>query len=572
MEKNKNHIILSLTTNHDAGVACYIDNGEGVFDAHNLLYINEERLNREKYTRKFPQESLKVVKKFLKVKDGVPCTILVASQFTPSFVLKLFDFIPIKRENPFSYFLNLYVVYHHIVKKYNVLRRMECLLTKLLYSRKLRVRAKDILLYDHHQCHSSGAYYASGFSNALVFTLDMMGDYLSITVSIGKEGTQTRIFEQGALNGIGNFYGKITHLLGFKLHRHEGKVTGLAAYGKVDDKILVKLKEIFAFDIKTGGFTYLDYLLDFKRNYFDFIYLKRFKKEDVAATAQYYFEREISKFVDFWIEKTQIRNVCLAGGIFANVKLNQRIHESTAVDNIFIFPHMGDGGLAFGALMDYIKPQPFTLNDVYCGLVFSNEEIESILINKKIPFVFYDNIEKKIAELIAEDKVVARFNGKMEFGPRALGNRSILYQATDKNVNDWLNERLKRTEFMPFAPVVLDRYAHKCFKNLKGGEYAAKFMTLTFDCTDYIKNICPGVVHVDGTARPQILSQNDNPSFYRILDYYYELTGIPVLINTSFNIHEEPIVCTPEDALSAFRRGHLDYLAIGNYLMSKEKQ
>ena len=161
---------------------------------------------------------------------------------------------------------------------------------------------------------------------------------------------------------------------------------------------------------------------------------------------------------------------------------------------------------------------------------------------------------------------MARFNGRMEYGPRALGNRSILYQATDPTVNYWMNDALARTEFMPFAPVVMAEHAKKCFKNIEGAENTARFMTITFDCTEWMAQTCSGVVHVDNTARPQLVGDRDNPSMYRILAEYNNLTGIPCLINTSFNMHEEPIVCTPEDAIRAFKLGRLDYLAIGNWV------
>ena len=151
-----------------------------------------------------------------------------------------------------------------------------------------------------------------------------------------------------------------------------------------------------------------------------------------------------------------------------------------------------------------------------------------------------------------------------------MGNRSILYQTTDKTVNDWLNKRLKRTEFMPFAPVTLEEYAKKCYKNVKGAEYPARFMTLTFACTDYMKKVSPAVVHVDGTARPQIIRKEDNTNYYKIVEEYFKITKIPSLVNTSFNMHEEPIVCTPDDALRAFLSGELDYLAIGEYLVSRK--
>jgi carbamoyltransferase len=155
----------------------------------------------------------------------------------------------------------------------------------------------------------------------------------------------------------------------------------------------------------------------------------------------------------------------------------------------------------------------------------------------------------------------------MEYGPRALGNRSILSQATDPSVNDWLNKTLHRTEFMPFAPVTLWEFADQCYEHLNGARYPARFMTITVTCTDWMKKHCPAVVHVDGTARPQLLQKETNPSYYRILDEYRKLSGLPSLINTSFNMHEEPIVCSPRDAIRAFKDGGIPYLAIGAFLL-----
>jgi carbamoyltransferase len=155
----------------------------------------------------------------------------------------------------------------------------------------------------------------------------------------------------------------------------------------------------------------------------------------------------------------------------------------------------------------------------------------------------------------------------MEYGPRALGNRSIFYPAHDPEVNQWLNHQLGRTEFMPFAPAVMAEHAHRLFHNLAGCEKTAEFMTITFDCTEEMKSLCPAAVHVDGTARPQFVSARTNSSFHRILSAYYDLTGVPAMINTSFNMHEEPIACSPQDAIRAFLQGNIDYLAIGSFLV-----
>jgi carbamoyltransferase len=174
--------------------------------------------------------------------------------------------------------------------------------------------------------------------------------------------------------------------------------------------------------------------------------------------------------------------------------------------------------------------------------------------------------------LLAAGKVVARFTGRMEYGPRALGHRSILYHAKEPAVNQWLNQRLGRTEFMPFAPSTLYEHRQANYKLVDGADYAAQFMTITFDCTESMKRDCPAAVHVDGTARPQLVSAEGSPSFHRLLTEYYKLTGIPSVINTSFNMHEEPIVCSPDDAIRAFLQGNLDVLAIGDFLVDHPKR
>jgi carbamoyltransferase len=177
------------------------------------------------------------------------------------------------------------------------------------------------------------------------------------------------------------------------------------------------------------------------------------------------------------------------------------------------------------------------------------------------------DIHEAIAQLLAKGHVVARFTGAMEYGPRALGHRTILYQTTDPSVNDWLNARLKRTEFMPFAPATLIEFAASRYIGIDGATDPARFMTITFNCTEQMKQESPGVVHIDGTARPQLIDPETAPDFYQILSAYHRLTGIPSLINTSFNMHGEPIVCTPDDAMRSFQAGNLDYLAIGNWLV-----
>jgi carbamoyltransferase len=295
-----------------------------------------------------------------------------------------------------------------------------------------------------------------------------------------------------------------------------------------------------------------------------------FPKIDVAAAYQHVLELVACAYVRHYLNTTGATKVVLSGGVVANVKLNQRIRELPGVEKVFIHPNMGDGGCGTGAALlefqsraELREPIP----NVFLGPEFDDDQIQAPLQRAGLPFTKYSPIEPKIASLIAAGKVVARFNGRMEYGPRALGNRSILYHASEPEVNQWLNQRLGRTEFMPFAPATMYEYRNECYRNVEGGDYAAQFMTLTFDCTDWMKQTCPAAVHVDGTARPQLVTSESNPSFHHVLREYHAITGIPSVINTSFNMHEEPIVCTPDDAIRAFVQGNLDYLAIGPFLV-----
>ena len=354
----------------------------------------------------------------------------------------------------------------------------------------------------------------------------------------------------------------MTSSLGFKPSRHEGKIVGLASYG--DPKILSDI--LLSHIEQTEG--------DFKIFGSNNIYLSRylassFSKIDVAAAYQHVLEVVATRFISYWVKKTGIDTVVLSGGVTANVKLNQRIFEIEEVKNIFIYPNMGDGGCGTGAALYQcwdggIKD---TISNAYFGPDYSENEIEKELKNHNLEYSRPENLAEQVAKLIFDGSVVARFSGRMEYGPRALGNRSIMYHGQEPEVNQWLNKRLGRTEFMPFAPVTLYEAREKYFHNIKGAEHTAEFMTITFDCTDEMKRDCPAAVHIDGTARPQLIRREVNPGYYDILKEYEKLSGISSLINTSFNMHEEPIVCSPHDAVRAFLDGRLDVLVIGPYLV-----
>jgi carbamoyltransferase len=420
---------------------------------------------------------------------------------------------------------------------------------------------------EHHLSHAANAYYKSGFDEALVVTLDGYGSGLSGSVNVGRGGKIERLHGQEYPHSLGTFYESVTSALGFTPSRHEGKIVGLAAYG--DPAVLGDLLRR-RFVQQNGGFR----IVETNNVYFARLLATHFPKIDVAAAYQRVLEEVAVAYVSQYLKKTGARKLVLSGGVVANVKLNQRLWEIQGVDGIFIHPNMGDGGCGTGAALLQFAGSAETrtrLQDVYLGPEFSSEEIAEALNRAHLPFTEYKPVEPKIAMLLAAGKVVARFDGRMEYGPRALGHRSILYHAKEPAVNQWLNQRLGRTEFMPFAPATLYEHREACYLHTKGAEYAAEFMTLTFDCTDSMKRDCPAAVHVDGTARPQLVSAEGSPGFHRILTEYYKLTGIPSVINTSFNMHEEPIVCTPDDAIRAFMQGNLDYLAIGNFLVEHPK-
>lgn len=415
---------------------------------------------------------------------------------------------------------------------------------------------------DHHLSHAANAFLASGFENALCITLDGYGSGLAGSVSEGKDGKINRLHGVKFPNSLGSLYEHVTSSLGFKPSRHEGKIVGLASYGDpkiLSDALLSRIEQ------KDGDFK----IAGANSVYFSRYLASKFPKIDVAAAYQHVLEVVATNFVKYWVDKTGIDTIVLSGGVTANVKLNQRIFEVEGVNNIFVYPNMGDGGCGTGAALYHSWPggTQATIENAYYGPDFSDEEIQAELEKAGLAFEQPEAYAAEVAKHIHAGKVVARFNGRMEYGPRSLGNRSILYHAREPEVNQWLNKRLGRTEFMPFAPVTIYEERERFYHNMKGAEHTAEFMTITFDCTDEMRKECPAAVHIDGTARPQLVKREQNQGYYDIIKEYGKLSGVPCLINTSFNMHEEPIVCSPSDAVRAFLDGGLDYLAIGGFLV-----
>ncbi|MBU9888933.1 MAG: carbamoyltransferase [Candidatus Omnitrophica bacterium] len=563
-------ITLGVCDNHDSG-ACILKDGELVFA------VNEERLSRQKLQGGFPRMAVEECLRRTGTRPSEIDTVVFASRMTPTAALRLLSFwhdVLRRKSSSFSYLLNIYIIYQVIAHFFKFPESAEGFLSeKILASAMARfgIRA-PVHCIGHHEAHAATAYYSAGSDEkTLIFTVDGMGDGLSVTVSVGQGQHIERVYEQSGFSAISTHYQRLTEFLGFTPVRHEGKITSLAAYGKYNEAIYKAAKNIFRFSERIEGFEYKNYFLPQSPDRAPYGSLRGHSREDIAFNFQKDFEDEIEKFISWWVTKMKISRVALAGGIFANVSLNQRIKDSEGVRSVYIFPHMGDGGLAVGAAWAYAKPKPFYLKSVYLGPPYENASIKSLLDREKIDYAFLSEeaLCEKVAELLAQGKTVGHFNGRMEFGPRALGNRSVLYRGDDTTIMKWLNEKMDRSPFMPFAPVSLDSECESLYQGIDAVRYALRFMTVAVDCTDKMKRVCPGGVHVDGTARPQLLLREDNPRLYRILEFYREKKGIGTILNTSFNRHEEPIVCSPEDALRSFQECGLDVLVLNNFLIAR---
>ncbi len=569
--------ILGITDGDDGGAALLLD-------GRLVAAVNEERLNRLKMSIGFPRLAVREVLRLGGIGPGDVDHVAMAAQTEvhvpvakpnkgwfqrASAAGRIRNEIGSALARPLGNFPPAFAAYRAL-KRVTMGRRRNGVRTAL---RELGVRA-PVTYHEHHRCHTLAAYEGAGFDEAVSISLDGGGDGCCSHVWVLEDGRDELLNTMDSFHSIGNFYAYVTHLCGYRATIHEGKITGLSASG--EPRYLDMFRQLITFrdgQIRNIGRVYHTSAIAAMRNMLP----SDWEHEDLAASVQTHLEDVAVAYVRHWMQVSGKRRVCLSGGVFANVRLNQKIAELPECDATFVFPAMGDGGLAAGAAycawrdakeLRTSRADSF-LPHAYLGPSFSDEEMETALRNARVEFWRPDDIEVAAAELINQGRVVARFHGAMEFGPRALGNRTIMYHTKDPSVNAWLNKRLRRTEFMPFAPACLAGYEDQLFDWNPASERPSRFMTITLDCSDWMKQHCPAVVHVDGTARPQIVDPDTNPSFHRIISHYHALSGIPAIVNTSFNMHEEPIVCTPEDAVRAFVAGELDNLAIGPFMAGK---
>src|SRR3989338_1277548 len=568
---------------HESGVAL-ID-----MDGNVLFAVNEERLSHKKLDGDFPVLSIKSLFEYAGVEPEEIKYVAVPTLNLWQKALRFAEFMwRERRARIFS--LSTYRTICRTLfggkkpkdYKLNVDQEQETFTLIYFWRDFLKdnfPQAKTVLV-DHHLSHAAGAYFTSPWPDALVITADGAGNLLSSIVATGSNG-KIKILDKTFLpHSPGSFWGSITKACGFLSGtRHGGKVTGLAAAGdpaKLIDKmreaiwvgdLRFKVREDLFFDSRKLVPSWGSYEPARMK-----AHLGEASREDIAAAAQQRLDEVITEVVRNARKQVKFDKVVLAGGVFANVLTNQKVLELPGVSDVYVFPAMSDGGLALGAALYALSRQkqllPKPLKTAYLGPDYSGVQIENYLTKIGAHYTKMTEAAKQVASLINDNKVVALYQGRMEYGPRALGNRSILYAPKDPAVNDWLNKRLRRSEFMPFAPVTLLEKIQECYVGITSDPVAAKYMTITYQCTPSMKQSAPACVHLDGKARPQTIKREDNPCYYDILAEYHKLSGIPTIINTSYNMHEEPIVCTPEDAVRAFADSGIDYLVMENYLLA----
>ena len=441
----------------------------------------------------------------------------------------------------------------------------------------------EIVKVDHHLAHAASAYYTSGsYDKQLIVTMDGLGDGTSIGIWIGEEGRISKLQTFDRSHSLGWFYGNVTEALGWYHGDGEGKTMGLAPYGDpialkgVLDGFYPKFSNGECIESHDFGKCYFWNENGAFQWHFDDAYeikklIEKHGRENVAAEAQRVLEEQTFQIIFPWLEKYKLGRLCCAGGIFLNVKLNQRIWESGKLSHQHIYPNAGDGGLAAGAAL-YSYNQLVSnkmdqkLDHLYLGPEFSNDEIEEVLKGRNLSYKYIENIEQMTAKLLSQDKIVAWFQGRMESGPRALGNRSILMSANKAENKDIINALVKfREAFRPFCPSLIEEKKDDYLENNR----LEAFMITSFSVTDKKVDKIPAVVHVDDTLRPQTVSRDVNPSYWNLINEFGRITGEYLILNTSFNIMGEPIVCNPREAIRCFYDSGIDAMAIGNYFLLK---
>ena len=570
----KNLTVLGIHNFHDSGAAL-VRNGEI------LAAINEERITNQKHASGYPLKSIEEVYNIAKIDPSETDAIAVTGAADTIFVK------PFQRTLNFSDSmlnwswvtsnqkgLDLLYLYQERIKKLEGFKK---------FLSKLNIPIKEVFFVEHHLAHASTAYYLSPWKShekVLVLTADGYGDGISSTASIAVNGEIERIenSETNKHNSLGGFYSSITEYLGMNSAFDAFKVMGLAPYGESENAIQ-EIKKIINIDPNNS--------MSFKQNLAsvgliqkklaELLHMKRF--DNIAAATQVWFEKLLTSWVENVVKKTDVRKIACAGGDFLNVKANQSILQLDCIDDAFFCPAASDEGLAVGAalsgyaeleLQNGHKPIKIPLVSNYFGSSFTNEQIKTSLSKHNLleKAEFIEDIDSEVGELLAKSKnIIGRFSGQMEWGPRGLGNRSIIADPSNSDLVRRINKAVKMRDFwMPFGPSIL---ASRIDDYLINGRIAP-YMVLAFDTTEKRNDLIAAIHPYDFTCRPQTVNSTYNEAYEKVIQTFEAKTGNGAILNTSFNLHGDAIVWDPEAALHTFQNSDLDVLAIGNYLLKKD--
>ena len=566
---------------YSLGISCYYHDSAAAIlkDGHVVAAVEEERFSRKKFDDGFPRMAIDWCLK----EAGITPEQINSVAFYDKPVLKferlLDNYIAVAPRGLYS-FLNVIPKWLH-----------KRLWIKEEIKKHMRGYQGNIIFPEHHMSHAAHTFFTSPFDEAAILTVDGVGEWS--TSSFGSaENTSIKLTNDIRWpHSIGMFYSAFTYFLGFKVNEGEYKLMGLSAYGKPKYYDLI-LNEIL--DVKNDGSLHLNL------KYFAFTYDKVMTNQkfaelfgiprreenvkaeqihyDIAASAQKVLEDIMLKMVNHVHKKTGMKNLCLGGGVALNGVANYRILKEGPFESVHIPPSPGDGGSAIGCAqyLYYIhkKQRRIIVQDhakriqenVYVGPSFSNDEIKSFLEENNIDYEYLtrEQLLQTTAKLISEQNVVGWYQGKIEWGPRALGNRSILADPRDSKMKDVLNEKIKHRElFRPFAPSILEEYASEYFDLTIPSPY------MLFVAKVKKPDKIPAVTHVDGTGRLQTVSREANPLYYDLINDFYKITGVPVVVNTSMNVRGEPIVNTPEQAYAMIIKTEMDYIMMGNYMIQR---
>ncbi len=552
---------------HDSAVAL-IKDGKVIFA------IEEERLSRIKHDNSFPK--LALARCLIETKLNVEDIDIVAYYEKPLLkferIIQTFTETYPKSFNPF---------YKSIPEQLSQKIKVESSIRReLKYTKK-------IVFVPHHLSHASASYFTSGFTKSPILTIDGVGEYMTTGLWQADGNKITLLKSLNFPHSLGLLYSTFTAFLGFRVNEDEYKVMGLSAFGKPTclEQIykIVILNKDGSFSLNMDYFNFRDGFQMWNKN-FESIFgrprssseeiLKRHK--DIAASIQFFTEQVYFKLLNHLSELVPSKHVCIAGGVALNALANGKIYKNTPFEKVFIFGPSGDSGAAIGAALytfhefnksSFVPKQYVSLR---FGTEYSNSEVEQILKEKNLDYSYYHNklsLIKQVAKLLNQDIIVGWFNGKMEFGPRALGNRSILANPKNKSMKIKVNEIKNREQFRPFAGAVLEEFANKYFE-LPAKKYSAPFMNFCFPVRTEKQSLISAIIHKDKTCRIQTISNADG-DFYYLLKEFAKLSGGACLLNTSFNIAGDPIVENVNQATSVLVNSKLKYLVIGNYLICK---